>query len=48
MEDGVYGEHGVDVPRRVVEVRGHDLDHATIQLLLMASPIAKKNKHDTT
>ena len=41
MEDGVYGEHGVDVPRSVVVARGHDLDHVTIQLLLM--PIAKKN-----
>jgi len=42
MEDGVYGEHGVHVPRRVVVAHGHDLDHVTIQLLLMASPIAKE------
>ena len=42
MEDGVYGEHGVHVPRRVVVTREHDLDHVTIQLLLMASPIANK------
>jgi hypothetical protein len=42
MEDGVYGEHGVHVPRHVVVARGHDLDLVTIQPLLMAAPIAKK------
>jgi hypothetical protein len=42
MEDGVYKEHGVHVPRRVVDVRGHDLDHVTIQLLLITVPIANK------
>ena len=42
MEDGAYKEHGVHVPRRVVELREHDLDHVTIQLLLITAPIAKK------
>ena len=42
MEDGVYGEHGVHVPRHVVVSRGHDLDLVTIQPLLMVAPIAKK------
>jgi hypothetical protein len=40
MDDGVNGEHGVHVPRRVVEVRGHDIDHVTIQHLQMVVPIA--------
>jgi hypothetical protein len=35
METGVYGEHGVHVPRRVVVARGHDIDHVTIQHLQM-------------
>ena len=42
MEDEVYAEHGVHVPRRVVVAHGHDLYHVTIQLLFMAAPIAKK------
>jgi hypothetical protein len=42
METGVYGEHGVHVPRRVVVARGYDLYHVTIQLLLMAAPIAQE------
>jgi hypothetical protein len=33
MEAGVYGEHGVHVPRRVVVARGHDLDHVTIRFI---------------
>jgi hypothetical protein len=41
MEDGVYEENVVHIPRRVLVARGHDLDHVTIQLLLMAAPIAK-------
>jgi hypothetical protein len=42
METGVYGEHGVHVPRRVVVAPGYDLYHVTIQLLLMAAPIAQE------
>ena len=42
METGVYGEHGVHVPRRVVVARGYDLYHVAIQLLLMAAPIAQE------
>ena len=40
METGVYGEHGAHVPRRVVVARGYNLYHVTIQVLLMAEPIA--------
>jgi hypothetical protein len=42
MEAGVYGEHGVHVPRRVVVARGHDLNHVTIQHLQMVACIAQK------
>ena len=42
METGIYGEHGVHVPRRVVVAHGYDLYHVTILLLLMAAPIAKE------
>ena len=42
METGMYGEHGVHVPRRVVVAHGYDLYHVTILLLLMAAPIAKE------
>jgi hypothetical protein len=42
MEAGVYGEHGVHVPRRVVMARGYDLDHVTIQHLQMVVCIAQK------
>ena len=42
METGVYGEHGVHVPRRVVVARGYDIYHMTIKLLLMAATIAKE------
>ena len=42
METGVYGEHGVYVPRPVVVAHGYDLCHVSIQLLLMAAPIAKE------
>ena len=44
MEAGVYGEHGVHVPRRVVVARGHDLDHVTIQHLQMVVCIAQKTR----
>ena len=42
MENGVNGEHGVHVPRRVVVAHRYDLYHVTIQFLLMAAPIAKE------
>ena len=42
MEAGVYGEHGVHVPQRVVVARGHDLNHVTIQDLQMVVCIAQK------
>jgi hypothetical protein len=44
METGVYGEHEVHVPRRVVVATGHDIDHVTIQHLQMVVPFAQETR----
>ena len=42
METGVDGDHGVHVPQRVIVVRGHEIDHVTIQHLQIVVPIVKE------